>query len=239
MQLSLEDAWATLQALQHPPSGAGAAPPRPRLSQRLRQQVWQLRQRMAHFFHNLQMYAQVSWRAGGGGLRLQPWATPDASSAAGVPCNTCAANLFFGGQAAGHASGIQFLTRTCTPSTRPPTHASTHSNEGSHSPTSIPRPRVQVDVIDSRFAQLRQQIAAAADFVAADAAHRAYVDSLVIQTFLDLRQLMAIVEAIFAAAARLAALVQVRWRRPEAGRAVPRRPWPHRQPVLQVCPAQC
>jgi hypothetical protein len=70
--------------------------------------------------------------------------------------------------------------------------------------------RLQVDVIDSRLAQLREAIAGAKDFMAADAAHRDYVDSLVIQTFLDLKQLMQIVEAIFSACTRLSALVQVR-----------------------------
>ena len=73
-------------------------------------------------------------------------------------------------------------------------------------------PLTQVDVVDSRFAALREEIHAVRDFVEADAAHRAYVDSLVTQTFLDLRQLGQIVEAIFGACTRFAALVQVRAR---------------------------
>ncbi len=56
VQLALEGAWATLQALQHPAATVGGAP---RLSQALRSQLWQLRHRMAHTIHNLQMYAQV------------------------------------------------------------------------------------------------------------------------------------------------------------------------------------
>lgn len=77
-------------------------------------------------------------------------------------------------------------------------------------PVAAPVPAVQVDVIDARFVQLREAIGVARDFMEADAAHRAYVDSLVTQTFLDLRQLMQIVEAIFAACTRLCSLVKVR-----------------------------
>ena len=62
VQLVLEEAWATLQALQHPTEGGsgGSAGQPPRLSGPLRVQLWQLRQRMAHFTENLQMYLQVS-----------------------------------------------------------------------------------------------------------------------------------------------------------------------------------
>lgn len=62
VQLALEGAWAELQAVQHPGGSGGAAARaagEARLPPVLRVQLWQLRQRMSHFIHNLTMYTQV------------------------------------------------------------------------------------------------------------------------------------------------------------------------------------
>jgi gamma-tubulin complex component 4 len=65
---------------------------------------------------------------------------------------------------------------------------------------------VQLDVVTAAAAALRRRVAAAADFSDADAAHRAFVDALVAQTFLDMRQVVGLVEGLFGLCRRLCAL---------------------------------
>lgn len=67
---------------------------------------------------------------------------------------------------------------------------------------------VQLDVVEAATATLRGRIAAAADFSDADAAHRSFADSLVTHAFLDVRQLMGMVEGMFAACRRLCSLAR-------------------------------
>lgn len=93
VQLALEGAWASLQAMQHRKPEDGGPP---RLPGGLRASLWQLRLEQQHFVNNMILY-------------------------------------------------------------------------------------LSMDVIDASFGQLRAAIAAARDFSAADAAHRAYVDGLVSQ----------------------------------------------------------
>lgn len=66
-----------------------------------------------------------------------------------------------------------------------------------------------MDVIDSRFSQLRDKVIDAQDFLGANAAHRYYVDSLLTDTFLDLKQLTQIVAELLSACLRLCTLIQV------------------------------
>lgn len=56
---------------------------------------------------------------------------------------------------------------------------------------------LRVDVAESAGATLRSSIASAKDFTEADAAHKTYVETLTAQACLDIKQLMAAVEAIF------------------------------------------
>ncbi|EFN52335.1 hypothetical protein CHLNCDRAFT_58938 [Chlorella variabilis] len=65
-----------------------------------------------------------------------------------------------------------------------------------------------MDVVGASFGQLRAAVAGAKDFSAADAAHRRYVDSMVSQAFLDMRQLMGYLEDILRQCRKLCALVQ-------------------------------
>lgn len=67
---------------------------------------------------------------------------------------------------------------------------------------------LSMDVVDASFSQLRSAILSAADFSAADAAHRQFVDSLVSQAFLDMKQLMLHLEDILRRCRELCALVQ-------------------------------
>ncbi|PSC73303.1 DNA polymerase alpha catalytic subunit [Micractinium conductrix] len=120
VQQALEDAWATLQALQHRKPEDDRLP---RLPGALRAALWRERQQQHHFVRNLWLY-------------------------------------------------------------------------------------LSMDVVDASFTQLRTAIASVRDFSAADAAHRAYVDSLVSQAFLDMRQLMVHLEDILRRCWELCALVQ-------------------------------
>jgi hypothetical protein len=121
VQLALEGAWATLQALQHRKAEDDSLP---RLPPALRTALWQERQQQHHFVNNMVLY-------------------------------------------------------------------------------------LSMDVVDASFGQLRASIAAARDFSAADAAHRQYVDSLVSQAFLDMKQLMAHLEGILRQCRELCTLIQV------------------------------
>ncbi|KAL4434808.1 hypothetical protein ABPG77_005335 [Micractinium sp. CCAP 211/92] len=67
---------------------------------------------------------------------------------------------------------------------------------------------LSMDVVDASFSQLRSAILSAGDFSAADAAHRQYVDSLVSQAFLDMKQLMLHLEDILRRCRELCTLVQ-------------------------------
>ncbi|PRW61252.1 gamma-tubulin complex component 4-like protein [Chlorella sorokiniana] len=120
VQLALEGAWATLQALQHRKAEDDSLP---RLPPALRTALWQERQQQHHFVNNMVLY-------------------------------------------------------------------------------------LSMDVVDASFGQLRASIAAARDFSAADAAHRQYVDSLVSQAFLDMKQLMAHLEGILRQCRELCTLIQ-------------------------------
>ncbi len=68
---------------------------------------------------------------------------------------------------------------------------------------------IQVDVIEGRFAILRRQIAASHTFTDTDAAHEAFVDAIVSQTFLDVRQVAGMFEGLFTLSQRFCTLVQV------------------------------
>lgn len=57
VQLKLQDAWAILQALQHP--SLALMEDASQLPHQIQMQLCQLRQQMNHFVLNLQMYTQV------------------------------------------------------------------------------------------------------------------------------------------------------------------------------------
>ncbi|KAG7673809.1 hypothetical protein Ndes2437B_g01982 [Nannochloris sp. 'desiccata'] len=66
---------------------------------------------------------------------------------------------------------------------------------------------LRVDVAESAGATLRSSIASAKDFTEADAAHKTYVETLTAQACLDIKQLMAAVEAIFRLIKRLCGVI--------------------------------
>lgn len=66
---------------------------------------------------------------------------------------------------------------------------------------------LRVDVAESAGATLHRSIASAKDFIEADAAHKTYVETLTAQACLDIKQLMAAVEAIFGLIKRLCGVI--------------------------------
>ena len=68
----------------------------------------------------------------------------------------------------------------------------------------------QIDVIEAGYAQLQQRIGAAQDFAQAAAAHEAYVDALVLQSFMDLPNFNKLLMVMFALCKRLCTLLQAR-----------------------------
>jgi hypothetical protein len=58
---------------------------------------------------------------------------------------------------------------------------------------------------------MKEKINRTVDFTEADALHRFYVDSLITQSFLDMKQLMAIVEEMFIQGQRLCDVIMVCW----------------------------
>ena len=66
---------------------------------------------------------------------------------------------------------------------------------------------LRVDVAETAAAVLRKNIANSNDFTKADAAHRAFLDTLTSQACLDVRQLMAAVESIFELSRTLCAVI--------------------------------
>jgi hypothetical protein len=73
----------------------------------------------------------------------------------------------------------------------------------------MPTCLVQVDVIEAQFALLMRRVAGACDFKEVERAHRAYLDALLSQSFLDMRQIAQMLEAVFTLCQRLCAYVQV------------------------------
>lgn len=71
---------------------------------------------------------------------------------------------------------------------------------------------VQADVIEARYGRLLEAVQAARDFGGAERAHREFVDAALLQSLLDLRQIMALLEGIMSLCHRLCVLVQVRIR---------------------------
>lgn len=68
----------------------------------------------------------------------------------------------------------------------------------------------QVDVIEAQFAVLSSRIRGARDFKEVERAHQAYLDALLSQCFLDMRQIAQMLEAVFALCQRLCNYIQVR-----------------------------
>lgn len=68
----------------------------------------------------------------------------------------------------------------------------------------------QVDVIEAQFALLSSRIRGARDFKEVERAHQAYLDALLSQCFLDMRQIGQMLEAVFALCQRLCNYIQVR-----------------------------
>jgi gamma-tubulin complex component 4 len=66
---------------------------------------------------------------------------------------------------------------------------------------------LRVDVAEAAGAKLRSSIASARDFTEADAAHKTYVETLTAQACLDIKQLMAAVEAIFGLIKKLCGVI--------------------------------
>jgi gamma-tubulin complex component 4 len=66
---------------------------------------------------------------------------------------------------------------------------------------------LRVDVAESAGARLRSSIASAKDFTEADAAHKTYVETLIEQACLDIKQLMTAVEATFGLIKRLCGVI--------------------------------
>lgn len=67
---------------------------------------------------------------------------------------------------------------------------------------------LQIDVIGASACVLRNSMRAANDFTTADAAHRQFVDELILGACLDIRQLMMAVESIFKIAREFCTLVE-------------------------------
>ena len=67
----------------------------------------------------------------------------------------------------------------------------------------------QIDVIEAGYSQLQQRIGAARDFADAAAAHQAYVDALILQSFMDLPNFNKLLMLILALCTRLCKLLQV------------------------------
>lgn len=66
-----------------------------------------------------------------------------------------------------------------------------------------------MDVIEAGWSQLQARIATANDFVTAAAEHQHFLDSLVSQCFLDMRNFNKILTVVFAICKRCCAVVQV------------------------------
>ncbi len=67
---------------------------------------------------------------------------------------------------------------------------------------------VQVDVIEGRYGLLIEAVQGAHDYGSAERAHREFVDALLLQSFLDLRQIMALLETMMSLCHRLCTMVQ-------------------------------
>lgn len=68
---------------------------------------------------------------------------------------------------------------------------------------------VQADVVEGRYGRLLEAVQAARDFGEAEQAHREFVDAALVQSFMDLRQIMALLEGIMSLCHRLCVMVQV------------------------------
>jgi hypothetical protein len=68
----------------------------------------------------------------------------------------------------------------------------------------------QVDVIEAQYALLKWRTAGARDFKEVERAHQAYLDALLSQCFLDMRQIGQMLEAVFTLCQRLCTYIQVR-----------------------------
>eukprot|EP00884_Botryococcus_braunii_P020473 jgi/Botrbrau1/7109/Bobra.0165s0127.1 len=67
---------------------------------------------------------------------------------------------------------------------------------------------VQVDVIEAQYALLKWRTAGARDFKEVERAHQAYLDALLSQCFLDMRQIGQMLEAVFTLCQRLCTYIQ-------------------------------
>ncbi|KAK9803977.1 hypothetical protein WJX72_009639 [[Myrmecia] bisecta] len=67
---------------------------------------------------------------------------------------------------------------------------------------------IQVDVIEAQSSILTERIANARDFKEAERAHKAFMDALVMQTFLDMKQITQMLEAIFMLCQRMCGIIQ-------------------------------
>lgn len=68
---------------------------------------------------------------------------------------------------------------------------------------------LQVDVIEAGYSQLQLRIAAAQNFESAATAHQAYVDALVMQSFMDLPNFNKLLMLVLALCTRLCTLLKV------------------------------
>jgi gamma-tubulin complex component 4 len=64
-----------------------------------------------------------------------------------------------------------------------------------------------MDVVESSLSSLREKVNTAKDFSEAEDAHRMYVDSLITQTFLDMKQIAGLIESLFRLCSQLCALL--------------------------------